>query len=286
MPADAELEGRKTVDDAGPGTGGVLEDIRRALTPDGRRALGMFAIEGLRLHERALRGGARVVRAVAGRSLLGPTTERVRRLVEGLRSGGCELHAVDDDILAELTAGRGTGALVGLVALPQPAPLHELLARHPRPASVLVAVDVADPGNVGALSRTALASGAAALVAVGLSDPFHPRAVRTSMGSVFKLPIHRRERIEDVLTALEGAGVLKLGAVAKGGLAPFRAALHAPCAAVFIGSEPFGLRPETVARMDRLVTVPMATGVDSFSVNAVAAVLLYELQRQAAAPGR
>jgi TrmH family RNA methyltransferase len=273
----------------GPSWGGVLEDVRRTMTPRGRESLGLYSIEGIRLHERALRSGTAVERAVASESLGRDPSERIRDLLEGLEEAGCRLHFVPDVRIAELTEGRGGGPIVGLVALPAAAPplVNVMTADERSPAVALVAVDVEDPGNIGALVRTALVSGASALVAVGISDPFHPRAVRTAMGSHFKIPIFRYEGVEPLLDELDRAVALKLGAVSTGGTPPQEERLVRARLAVFLGSEAFGLPAEVCESMDRLLTVPMRAGVDSYSVNAVAAILLYEIGRQGreAGPG-
>jgi TrmH family RNA methyltransferase len=260
----------------------LLEAVRRVSTAHGRARSGMFSIEGLRLHERAVRGGTRVERALVGRTLFDDPAPRVRRLLSDLQASGCGVVCVEDRVMHELTEGRSIGALVGLVQLPAAPSLESVLSVAAPPGVLLVAVDVADPGNVGALVRTALASGAAAFAAVGGSDPYHPRALRTSMGSLFKLPIARYERIESLLGELRGMNALTIGAVSSGGARPFDQPVEERVVAVFLGSEAFGLPDTLVGGLDRLVTVPMASGVDSFSVNAVAAVLLYEIHRQAA----
>jgi TrmH family RNA methyltransferase len=216
--------------------------------------------------------------ALVGESLLRDADGRSRRLVEHLRGAGTRVCPAPDDALDGLTEGRGLGAIVGLVPMPEPAPIERLLdpATGGRPV-LLVAVEVEDPGNVGALCRTALASGAAGLVTVGISDPYHPRAVRTSMGSLFKLPIARSRTLREVLAELRAHGATTVAAVSTGG-APLPGEDPGPGpVAVLVGREAFGLSQEALAAVDRRVSIPMATGVDSFSVNAAAAILLYEL---------
>lgn len=213
------------------------------------------------------------------------TSERIRRIVEGLVAGACDLQVAPEDVIRELTDGRSLGSVVGLVRLPGPRALGELIREaKPRPATLLVAMDVEEPGNVGALVRTGLASGAAAFLAVGASDAFHPKAVRTSMGGVFKLPIVHYREPGPLLGELASRGVTTVGATAAEGVPlPLQGFGSGPLA-VILGSEAFGLSPELLQAMDQRVTIPMASDVDSFSVNAAAAVLLYEirLRREAA----
>jgi TrmH family RNA methyltransferase len=140
-------------------------------------------------------------------------------------------------------------------------------------------VDVVDPGNVGGMMRTAHALGADLLVTVGGSDPYHPRAVRTSMGSIFKLPLVTTTQ-PALLTALRAASIQTIGTVAESGIAlpAFRQA--AGGTAVFMGSEYFGLPENLANQLDVLVSIPMSSGIDSFSVNAAAAIVLYEIMRK------
>jgi TrmH family RNA methyltransferase len=258
--------------------GGLLAAIERTATRRGRERQGCYAIEGLRLHERALRAGLRVEQALVGESFAAPRSPRVERLHAALIAGGCRLALAPDEVLARLCAGRGLGGIVGLVRMPPWRSLPDVLRGHPQPFAVLVGVDVADPGNVGGLLRTALACGAAAYVAVGRGDPFHPRAVRISMGSLFKLPVARYARADELLADLDRHGLRAIGAVARGGVAPCRLSA-AGAVAVCVGSEALGLPAPVRDAMQELVSIPMPEGVDSLSVHAASAVLLYEVRK-------
>lgn len=234
----------------------------------------------MRLHERAARAGARVERALIGESLAADPSRRVRDLIAALSGSGCAIQAAPDEALHRLTEGRGLGDIVGLVPLPEQPELHSLIAGHSGPLSLLVAVDVDDPGNIGALVRTALAAGAAAFVTVGLGDPFHPRAVQTSMGSLFKVPVLQYDQAGPLLETLEEQGVTTVGAVAEGGTPLPETELAHPRTALLLGSEAFGLPADVIDRVDRRVTIPMGAEIDSFSVNAAAAILLYALRER------
>jgi TrmH family RNA methyltransferase len=262
---------------------GLRADILRAETPRGRARLDCFAIEGTRVHERALRAGAPLEAVLRAESFGDDPSGRNGRLVKELEAAACRCEIAPDSVLGELIAGRGTGAIVGLVRLPAPRSLSELLRAHPanRP-TLLVGIDVEDPGNIGALVRTALASGAAAFAGVGAGDAFHPRAVRTSMGSLFKLPVLHFSSVAPLLAALDRDGLMKVGAVPTAGRPLPGMRFGDGGVAVFVGGEAHGLSGELRAAMDALATVPMAPGVDSFSVNAAAAVILYEIRRAGA----
>jgi len=256
----------------------VLADVRRARTRLGRERLGRFGIEGTRLHERALRAGLFVESALAGASYAAAEDPRVVRLLGELERRSCAVHVVPDELLTELTEGRDLGAIVGLVRAPAPVRLASLAAAAAaRPVTVLAAVDVEEPGNVGAMVRTALAGGAAAFAAAGISDVFHPKALRTSMGAPFRIPVLSYPDGATLLDELRREEYQIVAAASRGGRAPRGAPFDRQRVALLIGREAFGLPAPIHESADLVVSIPMTGEVDSFSVNAAAAILLYEI---------
>jgi TrmH family RNA methyltransferase len=259
---------------------GVVEDVRRALAPRGRAQLGQFAVEGKRLLERAVRSGHPPRRVVISDRLLRQSDPKLRTLLNDLEAARCTVWPVPEAVMVELAEGRNGGLLIGLCDTPKAPSVADLRLRAMGGGGpVLVLVDIEEPGNVGALVRTALASGASGCIAVGTSDPYHPKAVRTSMGSLFKLPILRAQEPGDLLNELQP--LKRYAAVASYGLPPWQLQISGPMA-LFVGNEADGLQQELVSSLDGTLSIPMPNGVDSFSVNAAAAILLYEYTRQAA----
>lgn len=211
--------------------------------------------------------------------LLTPDDPRTRTLVRELRSAGCRLQTAPNPVMDELTQGRSIGPIVGLVRRPPPPDLDRLvLADAGRRSLLLVALDADDPGNVGALVRTGLACGATAFIGVGRSDPYHPKAVRTSMGSLFKLPLLHFDDSAAMFDRLRALDVETIGAVSCGGQDLREAIFDRPRLALILGSEAFGLGADALACLDRTVSIPMAAALDSLSVNAAAAILLYGMR--------
>ena len=137
----------------------------------------------------------------------------------------------------------------------------------------LVVLDgVQDPGNVGAICRTAAAAGAPALAVLeGTADPYGPKAVRASAGNVFRLAVAHATWQD--LAALDG-----YGAAASGG-SPLAEAPIENAGMIVLGSEAHGL-----SRSDlQLVTVHLSEGVESLNVAAAAALILFEIRRRLAA---
>jgi TrmH family RNA methyltransferase len=258
-------------------SGSLFEQVRRAATAKGRAEARAFVAEGQRVLERALRAGW-LPRAL----LLGQSLERDSELAALLgRWPALQplVQRVPDAALLELAEGRRSGLVTALFDLPDPLTIATLLSRRPPPAVFLVVVDVDEPGNVGALIRTALACDAAGAICIGSTDPFHPKAVRTSLGSLFKLPLARVPP-DELLPALRAAGVYTLAAVAREGEALHQAAWPRGSSALLVGNESRGLDLRWREGADARVSIDLCRAADSFCVNAAAAICLYEVQRR------
>lgn len=258
---------------------GAVEMVRRVASAKGRAQHGRFSIEGIRLHERALRAGVPLEQVLIAESLWQDGSARVQALLAELETAVPSLITIPDNTMSDLTAGRDLGGLLGLSPLPTAPDLRHLLTAIAKPL-LLVAAEVIDPGNVGALLRTGHASGIAAFITVGRSDPFHPKAVRTAMGSLFKVPVVQLETITELVAILQELEVEMVGTAVQSGTFLPQAQFSARGTAVFMGNEYWGLPPELQTQMDTLITIPMAEGIDSFSVNAAAAIILYEIRRE------
>ena len=134
----------------------------------------------------------------------------------------------------------------------------------------LVVLDgVQDPGNVGAICRTAAAAGAPALAVLpGTADPYGPKAVRASAGNVFRMKV-AKARWKD-LEGLDGYGASSAGGAPVAG-APLESA-----GMIVLGSEAHGLSRQDL----KLITVPLSEGVESLNVAAAAALILFEIRRR------
>ena len=260
----------------------ALREIRATYSKKGRQSLGRCSLEGLRVFERAVASGAAITCALVDEAFLADASERFVRMRAALDSRGIPSLGIADAEMLELTGGRQLGGIIGLAELPAERSLADVLASSQaaeQPLLMVAGVGFNDPGNVGALIRTGHASGVCAVLAVGCTDAFHPRAVRTSMGSVFRIPVVNLPDVASLATALAESGVRSIGAVTSGGIPLPEVQKTEQPSVVVMGSEAFGLSEEEKLLLDELATIPMTASVDSYSVNAAAAVMLYEMRR-------
>lgn len=262
----------------------AASQYQRATSARGRAVAGGMPLEGYRLIERALAAGHVPSVVIVAATLLAEPPPRFARVLERLATlPKTVCVAAPADAVATLVEGRTFGDIVALVPAPAPLDLDDALRQTHRPATLLVAAEIQDPGNTGALIRTALAGGVAGFVALGGADPFHPKAIRTSMGSIFRLPVLHLplEEAGTLRSACGRAGVPLVGLVTSGGVPLWEVETEGRRPALVVGGEAFGLSAPVRGLMDALGTIPMADRVDSFSVNAAAAIALYEWRRRA-----
>lgn len=150
----------------------------------------------------------------------------------------------------------------------------------PAPPLAVVAIDLQDPGNVGALVRASEAGGATGVVLAGTSaDPWGWKALRAASGSTFRLPVLSRHDVHDLFDALAAASLAIAAAVPRGGVAMDEADLTGSTALI-IGGEGAGLPSAVLERATTRVSIPMAAPVESLNAAVATALLVYEAHRQ------
>jgi RNA methyltransferase, TrmH family len=187
-----------------------------------------------------------------------------------------EISPKDAATLSETVTPQGLVAVCKRVDVP----LAAALARSPRLVAVLVEPN--DPGNAGAILRTADAAGADAVVFAGGVDVYNGKAVRASAGSLFHVNLVVDVAIDDVVAAARAAGLTTLATTGSGARDLDDLADHAGLAGPtmwLFGNEAHGLPGDVLAAADTTVRVPIRGGAESLNLAAAAAVCLYASAR-------
>lgn len=250
----------------------LISTIRDLHRRRGRERRGLTLAEGIRLVEEALAARVPIRGAAVAPALEG--TPRGAALKTRLLALGTPLEELAD---ADLAAVADTEHPQGIVAVVEP-PAWRLDQVVPGTGGVVLVLDgVQDPGNVGALARTALALGAAGLIALpGTADLHNPKALRGSMGALFRLP--SVPTTPEACLAWARAGAVALWAAETGG-EPIGQVRAGGAIGLLLGNEGAGLRPELVAAAARRVSIPLAGPVESLNVAVAAGILLFEVTR-------
>jgi TrmH family RNA methyltransferase len=179
------------------------------------------------------------------------------------------LVTVTRGIFRALTQTVTPQGVIAIARVRESSPAEAIAAARKGRWPLVVLDGVQDPGNVGAICRTAAAAGAPALAVLeGSADPYGAKAVRASAGNVFRLKVAHASWGD--LEGLDG-----YGAAAAGGT-PLSEAAVENAGMIVLGSEAHGL-----SRGDlKLVTVHLSEGVESLNVAAAAALILFEVRRR------
>jgi RNA methyltransferase, TrmH family len=233
---------------------------------------GVLLAEGVRLVAEALAAGMRVVTAAVSPKLHDDA------LRKELQQRAAQFLECTDEMLARMSALETPQGVA--VLLERPRGDEQALLGAQRAPLVVVAAGVRDPGNLGSLLRTAEAAGASGCVTLrGGADPFRDKAVRGSMGSVFRLPVvHGWE--SDALLAFARRHRLQV-VVADGAGDRMHTEVDLKRASLLVvGAEAAGVPKELATAADARVRIPIQASVESLNVAVAAGVLLFEARRQ------
>ncbi|PRI11333.1 RNA methyltransferase [Leucobacter massiliensis] len=185
------------------------------------------------------------------------------------------LERVSDEVLAAVSETVHPQGVVA-VARTWSTPVSEAV-RGARLVAVLH--EVRDPGNAGAVLRAADAAGADAVVFAGESiDPFHPKVVRSTTGSLFHLPVVVSGGLDELAGELRQAGLTLLAADVRGDdlLGARSEGVLAGAVAWIFGNEARGLSAQDRALADRSLKLPIFGAAESLNLATAASVILYE----------
>jgi TrmH family RNA methyltransferase len=230
-----------------------------------RRDAAAFVIEGVRLVEEAIKANWPIQFILFDESL----SERGKAKIENLKSEGADVEEVSTDLMQDLSeteAPQGILAVLSFHQLPTPETLN----------FVLIPDQVRDPGNLGTLLRSAVATGVqAVIIPPNTTDVFAPKVLRSGMGAHFRLPIHSltwneiEKQIKD----------LQVYIADMDGQPCWETDLGKPLALI-IGSEADGASESAQKLAAGKIGIPMAKEVESLNAGVAGSVLMFEVVRQ------
>ena len=231
-----------------------------------RRRTGLFVAEGIKMVSEAPRD--RVVNIYAGDSFLA--------------SGGDAL--LGDAVYTEVSdrafeAMSNTKTPQGVLAVVRQEHYEEkdMLAGVP---FLLCLEDIRDPGNLGTMLRAGEAAGITGVIAGrGTADFYNPKTVRSTMGSIYRVPHMYTDNIVETIDGLVRAGVMVYAAALEGSV-PYDSVDYGGACAFLIGNEANGLSAAAVRAACGRVKIPMHGKVESLNAAAAACVLMFEAARQ------
>ena len=238
-------------------------------------AAGRLLLDGPHLVADALAAGLTIEHAAVVSTAL--DRDEIRALMAELERAGVDTVVATPQVMAAMSPVRSPSAIVALAQRPAPDAARLYAGTAPL---VLIASDVQDPGNLGAIVRAAEAGSATSLVAAGAcADPFGWKALRGSSGSALRLPIGIAADAASAIAEARRRGCRVIATVPRGGRSLYEIDLRG-ATALLVGGEGPGLDPSVVEQADERITIPMRSPVESLNAAVAAAIVVYEALRQ------
>ena len=194
---------------------------------------------------------------------------------------GNSTTVVSDAVFKTVSETINPQGVVAVVTMPEYEILNEgfLTQTYNKTGKIklLILEDTADPGNLGTIMRTAEAAGVTGVImGRGTVDIFNPKAVRSTMGSIFRLPFIYVEDVRETIRELKKYGISFYAAHLKGKQS-YKDVKYSDKAGILIGNEARGLSPETAELADIYIIIPMQGKVESLNAAVAAALMMYEI---------
>lgn len=191
----------------------------------------------------------------------------------------CEL--VGSEVFRKISDTKTPQGILAVVKQPKYELRMLLKETETRLPMVLVLENIQDPGNLGTMLRTAEGAGATGVIMTrDTADVYSPKTIRSTMGSIYRVPFVVTEDLTGTLAQIKAEGVHTYAAALARRAQSYEAPDYRRPCAFLIGNEGSGLREETIAQAECCITIPMAGRVESLNAAMAAGILMYEAARQ------
>ena len=243
---------------------------------DGKTSEFLF-VEGLRLCEEALRSGLPIEAVIVSDQLA--AKEKAVSLIEELTVASKRRAFVSEKLLESISYTKTPQGIILLIERPETTE-QQFTARQKAPPLVVIMHRINNPVNVGAVLRTAEASGATGAIATqNTADPFSAKALRGAMGSAFRLPVWFAPTYPEAIAWCSRQGIQTICADVHATTGYDEVHWTQP-SALILGAESSGLTRAEIEAASASVRIPMRGPAESLNVAVAAGILLYEAARQ------
>ena len=241
-----------------------ITDIRKLKQKKHRDRTGLFYAEGKKLLQEALKSGLRIRYIIC-----------VDSIRDGFQYEGAALVTVTREVYKKITDEEAFEGVMCVVE--KPAEAAVLSYKKP----VIVLCSVGDPGNVGAIIRTADALGGVDIIlSGGCADIYSSKTQRAAMGAVFRQNIKISKNLSEDIAILKKNGYNVLAAHLDKDSRPIEEIDFSKKTVVLFGSEGAGLEAETVAACDGKMIIPINPRSESLNVSMAAGIVMWEMKKQ------
>jgi TrmH family RNA methyltransferase len=249
----------------------TIKYIKSLQLKKNRDELGKFAIEGEKLLHEALEYGAAVSTVLFSESY--SRTDKCSELEKALQRLNIPFNYAEDRLFGEVSETETPQGVIAVIEKPD----NSMVSLFEKSRLCIVLLDeVRDPGNAGTIIRTADACGIdAVMLSKGCVDIYNGKTIRSTMGSMFHIPVIQNVDIIEMLGIFKQKGITSIGADPHSQ----RSCIGLPeyeRAAIIIGNESKGINTSIKALLDMNVSIPMPGNAESLNAGIAAAILMYE----------
>lgn len=245
-----------------------LRDSKRA-----RREQLAFVLEGARLIEDAIGEGVGIKYCFFS----GEAAKKHESLVLRLeRLTGGRAYKISDSLCGVLS---DTSTSQGIFAAASALDKFNLIDKIKYGGKYMVLRNLQDPGNVGTIVRAADAVGLDGIFLCGCADIYNPKTVRSTMGSMFRIPFDQSAEYSALVMLMKDSGLVTYASVVDGDAVDLRENTFEDACAIVIGNEGRGLSDGDTALCDKRITIKMKGNIDSLNAATAASIFLWELTK-------
>lgn len=236
----------------------------------------LFFVEGTRLVEEALKENAEIVRVLLSEQQLAPKNDHVSRLLHEIRMRNYETFILPERLFKEISDTESPQGIMAVIRIRYYS-LDEIIGN----SNLFVMLDsIQDPGNLGTIIRTADAAGfTGVIVSKGCVDVHNPKVLRSTMGSIFRIPVCFSSSPAESVRHLVSQGIMVCAAHLEGVVNYFELDMRNNIA-IIVGNEANGICEEVACSANILVKIPMVGRAESLNASVAASLLMYESVRQ------
>ena len=247
-----------------------IKEVKSLLTSSkDRKNSGLFVVEGVRLCCDALLSGCEIQSVFCTENC----AEKYGDDIASLRNGCKSFYTVSNDVIKAISDTVTPQGIVCTVKMKQNSFEYEKGKKY-------IALDtIQNPDNLGAISRTAEALGLDGMVIYGGCDIYNPKALRASMGALFRLPVHICSDLKCEIEICKNLGIDVLATVPDRDAKNVITVDFSKGAMCIVGNEGNGVSKEIIEKSSDRITIKMDGRAESLNANAAASIIMWEMTR-------
>lgn len=233
-----------------------------------RRENGLFVLEGMRICKDACENGIRFDKLIVSDT----AAQKYGDDIEAFSENSAECFEIPDSLFLKISDTKSPQGILSVCKIPKTDKSE--IKKNGRYVGL---ENVQDPANLGAVSRTAEALGADGLIlSADGCDPFSPKALRASMGTLLRMPIFI---FSDFASEIKASGLTSYACVVDKSEKSIKEADFKDGCVILIGNEGNGLTEATKSAADKKITIPMSGRAESLNAAAAAAIAIWEMMK-------